>query len=61
MENSILGNGTANDGIIKNGVCSSESVNGSCDVRSCKDSDSSSADHLVIMVHGILGRLHSMI
>ncbi|KAG8652788.1 lipid droplet phospholipase 1 isoform X1 [Manihot esculenta] len=55
MENSILGNGTANDGIIKNGVCSSESVNGSCDVRSCKDSDSSSADHLVIMVHGILG------
>ncbi|XP_021686959.2 uncharacterized protein LOC110669558 isoform X2 [Hevea brasiliensis] len=55
MENVIAGNGTANDGIIKNGVCSSESDNGSCDVWSCKDSDSSSADHLVIMVHGILG------
>ncbi|XP_021905763.1 putative lipase YOR059C [Carica papaya] len=40
---------------MKNGVCSSESINGSRDVWSCKDSDSSSADHLVIMVHGILG------
>ncbi|CAN8302297.1 unnamed protein product [Cochlearia groenlandica] len=37
------------------GVCSSESVDGSLDVWSCKDSDSSSADHLVLMVHGILG------
>ncbi|XP_050224718.1 putative lipase ROG1 [Mercurialis annua] len=40
---------------VKNGVCSTESVNGSCDVWSCNESDSSSADHLVIMVHGILG------
>ncbi|XP_021287219.1 putative lipase YOR059C [Herrania umbratica] len=40
---------------VTNGVCSSESVNGSRDVWSCKDSDSLSADHLVIMVHGILG------
>ncbi|KDP22465.1 hypothetical protein JCGZ_26296 [Jatropha curcas] len=48
-------NGTLQSGSLDNGVCSSESVNGSCDVWSCKDSDSSSADHLVIMVHGILG------
>ncbi|XVF49421.1 hypothetical protein PTKIN_Ptkin04bG0010400 [Pterospermum kingtungense] len=41
--------------VAANGVCSSESVNGSRDVWSCKDSDSLSADHLVIMVHGILG------
>ncbi|XVF11287.1 hypothetical protein REPUB_Repub08aG0013800 [Reevesia pubescens] len=41
--------------VATNGVCSSESVNGSRDVWSCKDSDSLSADHLVIMVHGILG------
>ena len=41
---------------VENGVCSTESVNVSCDVWSCKNSDSSSADHLVIMVHGILGR-----
>ncbi|KAK6262103.1 hypothetical protein QUC31_007919 [Theobroma cacao] len=40
---------------VTNGVCSSESVNGSRDVWSCKDSDSLSADHLVIMLHGILG------
>ncbi|GLT39859.1 hypothetical protein SLA2020_140260 [Shorea laevis] len=38
-----------------NGFRSSESANGSRDVWSCKDSDSSSADHLVVMVHGILG------
>lgn len=37
-------------------VCSAESVDGSLDVWSCKNSDSSSADHLVVMVHGILGR-----
>ncbi|KAH9678632.1 DUF676 domain-containing protein [Citrus sinensis] len=43
------------NGTVENGVCSKESVNGSCDVWSCKDSDSSSADHLVVMVHGILG------
>jgi len=41
---------------VENGVCSTESVNVSCDVWSCKNSDSFSADHLVIMVHGILGR-----
>ncbi|KAK1578071.1 hypothetical protein Q3G72_027279 [Acer saccharum] len=40
---------------VENGVCSKELVNGSHDVWSCKDSDSSSADHLVVMVHGILG------
>ncbi|XP_010555602.1 PREDICTED: putative lipase YDL109C [Tarenaya hassleriana] len=39
----------------ENGVCSAEAVDGSRDVWSCKDSDSSSADHLVVMVHGILG------
>lgn len=61
MDNEIVGDGTLMDGVIKNGVCSSESLNGSCDVWSCKDSDSSSADHLVIMVHGIFGRLDSMI
>ncbi|KAK8598812.1 hypothetical protein V6N13_076758 [Hibiscus sabdariffa] len=43
------------NGVAADGVCSSESVNGSRDVCSCKDSDSLSADHLVIMVHGILG------
>ncbi|XWS47707.1 hypothetical protein CRYUN_Cryun13aG0007300 [Craigia yunnanensis] len=41
--------------VATTGVCSSEFVNGSRDVWSCKDSDSLSADHLVIMVHGILG------
>lgn len=40
----------------KNGcVCSSESVGGGEDVYSAKESDVPSADHLVIMVHGILG------
>ncbi|KAL4385079.1 hypothetical protein GQ457_15G007360 [Hibiscus cannabinus] len=42
-------------GFATNGVCSPESVNGNRDACSCKDSDSLSADHLVIMVHGILG------
>ncbi|XP_015582438.1 putative lipase ROG1 [Ricinus communis] len=55
MENGNLENGSVKKEITDNGICSSESVNGSCDVWSCKDSDSSSADHLVIMVHGILG------
>ena len=41
---------------MENGVCSSESVNGGEDVWSCNKSDASSADHLVVMVHGILGR-----
>jgi hypothetical protein len=40
----------------KNDVCTSESVDGSRDVWSSKSSDSSSADHLVVMVNGILGR-----
>ena len=44
------------NGTVENGVCSSESANGGCDIWSCKDSDSSSADHLVVMVNGILGR-----
>uniref|UniRef100_A0A5B7B0V5 Putative lipase ROG1 isoform X1 n=1 Tax=Davidia involucrata TaxID=16924 RepID=A0A5B7B0V5_DAVIN len=43
------------NGKTENGVCSSESVNGGEDVWSCKESDNSSADHLVVMVHGILG------
>ncbi|GAV79485.1 DUF676 domain-containing protein [Cephalotus follicularis] len=43
------------NGRVENAVCSKESVNGSRDTWSCKDADSSSADHLVIMVHGILG------
>nr|AFJ66179.1 hypothetical protein 11M19.25 [Arabidopsis halleri] len=36
----------------ENGVCKAEE---SVDVWSCQNSDSSSADHLVVMVHGILG------
>ncbi|KAK7279083.1 hypothetical protein RJT34_24127 [Clitoria ternatea] len=36
-------------------VCATESNDGSCDVWSAKFSDSSSADHLVVMVNGILG------
>ncbi|XP_030530241.1 lipid droplet phospholipase 1 [Rhodamnia argentea] len=43
------------NGTIENGVCSAESLNGSREVWSSKDSDSSSADHLVVMVNGILG------
>ncbi|XP_010094795.2 putative lipase YOR059C isoform X2 [Morus notabilis] len=43
------------NGVVGNGICSSESVNGSRDVWSCKFSDSGSADHLVVMVNGILG------
>ncbi|KAK4766601.1 hypothetical protein SAY87_008243 [Trapa incisa] len=42
------------NGGIANGICSQESINGSRDVWSC-NSDASSADHLVIMVNGILG------
>ncbi|OWM75714.1 putative lipase ROG1 [Punica granatum] len=42
------------NGKIENGVCSEESIDGSRDVWSC-NSDASSADHLVIMVNGILG------
>ncbi|KAK3403714.1 putative lipase ROG1 [Eucalyptus grandis] len=43
------------NGKVEDGVCSAESVNGSREVWSSKDSDSSSADHLVVMVNGILG------
>ncbi|KAM0042934.1 hypothetical protein Hdeb2414_s0010g00335491 [Helianthus debilis subsp. tardiflorus] len=37
-------------------VCSSETVTGGENVFSCNESDVSSADHLVVMVNGILGR-----
>ncbi|KAK6155942.1 hypothetical protein DH2020_010190 [Rehmannia glutinosa] len=37
------------------GVCSSETGIGGEDVFSSKESNASSADHLVVMVHGILG------
>ena len=47
---------TMDKGIRENGVCTSESDDGRCDVWSSKTSDSSSADHLVVMVNGILGR-----
>lgn len=47
MENGKLHNG---------GVSSSETFNGGEDVYSSKQSDVSTADHLVMMVHGILGR-----
>lgn len=49
MENGVVGN----DG----GVCFAETASGGRDVWSSKVSESSSADHLVVMVHGILGRL----
>uniref|UniRef100_A0A1J3CTY5 Putative lipase ROG1 n=1 Tax=Noccaea caerulescens TaxID=107243 RepID=A0A1J3CTY5_NOCCA len=39
----------------EDGVCAAESADGNLDVWSCKNSDSSSADHLVVMVHGIMG------
>lgn len=43
------------NGGMANVVCSEESINGSREVWSC-NSDAFSADHLVIMVNGILGR-----
>ncbi|KAH0979247.1 hypothetical protein GBA52_006424 [Prunus armeniaca] len=46
---------TMQNGVVENGVCSSASVNGCHDVWSSNESDSSSADHLVVMVHGIMG------
>lgn len=49
------------NGHLENGVCSSELVNGGRDIWSGNDSDSSSADHLVVMVHGILGRSDSFL
>ncbi|KAJ0538706.1 putative alpha/Beta hydrolase, lipase [Helianthus annuus] len=36
-------------------VCSSETVTGGENVFSCNESDVSSADHLVVMINGILG------
>ncbi|XP_051138443.1 lipid droplet phospholipase 1 [Andrographis paniculata] len=36
-------------------VCSAETANGGEDLYSCKASDASSVNHLVVMVHGILG------
>uniref|UniRef100_A0A803RBE6 DUF676 domain-containing protein n=1 Tax=Cannabis sativa TaxID=3483 RepID=A0A803RBE6_CANSA len=41
------------NGVVRDGLCSTESVDGGRDVWSGKDSDS--ADHLVVMVNGILG------
>ncbi|KAM1208480.1 hypothetical protein ACFX13_014498 [Malus domestica] len=46
---------TMENGIVKNRVCSSKLANGNRDVWSSKESESSSADHLVVMVHGIRG------
>ncbi|KAK6925803.1 protein of unknown function DUF676, lipase-like [Dillenia turbinata] len=43
------------NGRVGNRVCCSESVNGGHDFYSCNSSESSSADHLVVMVNGILG------
>ncbi|KAG5533668.1 hypothetical protein RHGRI_027751 [Rhododendron griersonianum] len=37
------------------GACSSETANGGEVVWSCNQSDAASANHLVVMVHGILG------
>ena len=48
--------------IVENGVCHKDTVNGGHDVWSCENGGSpSSADHLVVMVHGILGRLDDLI
>lgn len=42
--------------VVENGVCHKDTVNGGHDVWSCEKGGSpSSADHLVVMVHGILG------
>lgn len=40
-------------------VCSLEPAAGGVNVFSCAESDVSTADHLVVMVNGILGRLAS--
>ncbi|KAL1819971.1 hypothetical protein ACET3Z_014840 [Daucus carota] len=40
---------------METGVSSSKSIDGEEDVFSSKQSDVSSADHLVVMVHGIMG------
>ncbi|KAK9672810.1 hypothetical protein RND81_12G126400 [Saponaria officinalis] len=45
-----------NEVIVENGVCHKDTVNGGHDVWSCENGgSSSSSDHLVVMVHGILG------
>lgn len=42
--------------VVENGVCHKDTVNGGHDVWNCENGSShSSADHLVVMVHGILG------
>lgn len=47
METAVGGNGD---------VRSTETGNGGLDVYSSQESNVSSADHLVVLVHGILGR-----
>ncbi|XP_047327444.1 lipid droplet phospholipase 1-like [Impatiens glandulifera] len=42
-------------GKSENDVCSSETANGGQNVWNCEESNVSSANHLVVMVHGILG------
>lgn len=46
--------------VAENGVCHKDTINGGHDVWSCENgvSSSSSAEHLVVMVHGILGRFN---
>ncbi|KAL9237152.1 hypothetical protein vseg_011737 [Gypsophila vaccaria] len=42
--------------LLENGVCHSDTMNGGHDVWKCEiDSSSSAADHLIVMVHGIMG------
>lgn len=56
MDNGGVGGGCVEEDLkLDKGVCSSEEVNGSRDLWSC--TEASVADHLVVMVHGILGRL----
>ncbi|KAM1748182.1 hypothetical protein ACFX12_009199 [Malus domestica] len=45
--------GAMENGMVENGVCSSESANENRDVWSSEESESSSANHLIIMIHGI--------
>ncbi|KAH9602359.1 hypothetical protein KSS87_020024 [Heliosperma pusillum] len=40
---------------VENGVCHKDTMNGGHDVWSCENGGSNLADHLVVMVHGILG------
>ncbi|KAL2920435.1 hypothetical protein RDABS01_011926 [Bienertia sinuspersici] len=42
--------------VLENGVCHKDTINGGHDIWNCEDGVSSpAADHLVVMVHGILG------